>query len=700
MHMHTQTMKRLELLSRPFKQITLAVVMGCFINHANAERILYESFETPVVLDGSGTDPDGWTEGGGHPSYRCVANESGKNWSTPYGEQGMSTYSNGVGLKDLGYMPDESGVYILKFNMTSSASKAEYRAEILTQEEQFGALQPEVIVASKAGDSDTSKNMSFSDQITWRYDYNPAVHYPPKKLLIKLMQDPNRADWRNTPIWDNVSVDWIPDVDSTGPTVLDIADDNQGGTVVATNSLVTYTVTFNEPMKASTVNPSDFGNAGSADILSPVVEPVSPQVFLVKITPTSEGSLYLKINEDAILEDAVVPVANAMDTSLPIFDPVDLVILTVEADTPILKPVDIVDNKGGNSVTPNTLVTYTLSFNKDMNASTVSAADFGNAGTAPFTIGAVTETTSTSGVFSVQVTPTGSGTLQLRVNEAVLIEAADGGELNTSLEIADDTTITVDGTPPTLTNITDDAGGSPVTVGAPVTYDVFFSEDMDASTVNASDFGNALTTGNAPFTINSVEEASPGVFRIIITPSGAGSIRLRVNSGATLKDAPGNFLNTTAAILDDASITVTAAPSNPYAVWSGGAAFNADANGDGVDNGMAWLLGAGTPTANAIARQPAVSQSSGDLVLNFTCLKIAKRGTAVLKLQYSKDLGFNDAWASHEVVVPDTAGPIGSVIFTIPSVNADPNLVNLQATIPASAAIPGKTLFARLQATP
>lgn len=88
----------------------------------------------------------------------------------------------------------------------------------------------------------------------------------PKKLLIKLMQDPLRADWRNTPIWDNVSVDWIPDNDTSGPTALDIADDNQGGTVVATNSLVTYKATFNEPMKATTVNPSDFGNASSVAI--------------------------------------------------------------------------------------------------------------------------------------------------------------------------------------------------------------------------------------------------------------------------------------------------------------------------------------------------------------------------------------------------------------------------------------------------
>lgn len=135
---------------------------------------------------------------------------------------------------------------------------------------------------------------------------------------------------------------------------------------------------------------------------------------------------------------------------------------------------------------------------------------------------------------------------------------------------------------------------------------------------------------------------------------------------------------------------------SPYNAWSGGAAFDADSNGDGVKNGMAWMLGAATKDANATGLLPVASQSSGDLVLDFTCLKVAGRGDAVLSLQYSKDLGISDPWTSHEVVVPDTAGTVGVVVFSIPSTNADPNLVNLRATIPASQAAPGTKLFARL----
>ena len=137
--------------------------------------------------------------------------------------------------------------------------------------------------------------------------------------------------------------------------------------------------------------------------------------------------------------------------------------------------------------------------------------------------------------------------------------------------------------------------------------------------------------------------------------------------------------------------------SDPFTDWAGsGVNFDDDANNDGVDNGLAWLLGAADKDVNATGLLPKATQNGGDLKLTFTCLKIANRGTVVLNLQYSKDLGITDPWATHEVVVPDAAGIVGSVTFTVSSVNPDPDLVNLEATIPASAAAPGTKLFARL----
>ncbi|HSH16191.1 MAG TPA: autotransporter-associated beta strand repeat-containing protein, partial [Verrucomicrobiae bacterium] len=138
--------------------------------------------------------------------------------------------------------------------------------------------------------------------------------------------------------------------------------------------------------------------------------------------------------------------------------------------------------------------------------------------------------------------------------------------------------------------------------------------------------------------------------------------------------------------------------SSPYATWSGGAAFAADANGDGVSNGMAFLLGAANPSTNAIGLLPAVTQNSGNLVLTFTSLKAANRGTAVPKIEYSKDLGITDLWTSHgDAVVPETSSTVAGVTFVI-TAHGNPALWNVQATIPASAASPGTKLFGRLNA--
>ena len=138
--------------------------------------------------------------------------------------------------------------------------------------------------------------------------------------------------------------------------------------------------------------------------------------------------------------------------------------------------------------------------------------------------------------------------------------------------------------------------------------------------------------------------------------------------------------------------TVTVGGANPYATWSGGAAFNSDANNDGVGNGMAWMLGALDKNANATGLLPAVSQNAGNLVLTFTCLKVAGRGGAVLSVQHSSDLGITDAWAS--AVVPDVDSTVNGVVF---DTTDNGNFINVVATIPAGEAAASK-LFGRLDA--
>ena len=360
---------------------------------------------------------------------------------------------------------------------------------------------------------------------------------------------------------------------------------------------------------------------------------------------------------------------------------------------PALTSSAIADDKSGGPIAAGTLVTYTVTFSEDMDASTVSAADFGNAGSAAVTIGTVTETSPTSGVFTVPVTPTSAGTLQLKVLAGAVLKDVAGNALNTASAIADDTTLTVDGTLPTLTGvaIVDNKGGGPITPNTLVTYTVTFSEDMDSSTVSAADFGNA---GGATVTIGTVTETTPGVFTVPVTPTTAGTLQLKVLAGAVLKDVAGNALNTSAAITDDTTLAVIA----DYAAWSGNAAFDADSNKDGVKDGLAWLLGAANPSANAGSLLPKPTREAGKLVMIFRCLKTANRGTAVMKLQHSNDLGKTDPWTSHEAVVPDVTCTVNGVYFNV-TPDVAPAYFNVRAEIPASAASSAGILFGRLSAT-
>jgi hypothetical protein len=332
--------------------------------------------------------------------------------------------------------------------------------------------------------------------------------------------------------------------------------DNKSGGPLDANTWVTYTVTFSEDMDARTVTAADFGNAGTAAVVVGTVAETLPGVFTVPVMPTSAGTLRLQVNAGAVLKDAA---GNALDTTAAIADDTTL---TVLADTtaPSLSGANIVDNKSGGPVEVNALVTYTVSFSEDMDAGTISAADFANAGTAPVTLGTVIETSPYSGVFTVPVTPTGTGTLLLQVNAGAILSDLAGHPLDTTSAIADDTTLTIvaDTTAPTLagTSIVDDKGGGPILMNTLVTYTVSFSEGMDAATVTAADFGNA---GTARIVIGSVTETTPysGVFTVPVTATSTGTIRLRVNAGAVLLDRAGHPLDTATAIADDTTLNIT-----------------------------------------------------------------------------------------------------------------------------------------------
>jgi autotransporter-associated beta strand protein len=370
----------------------------------------------------------------------------------------------------------------------------------------------------------------------------------------------------------------------------------------------------------------------------------------------------------------------------------------VDTTPPVLTSANIVDDKGGGPIPLNTLVTYTLSFNEDINHTTVTAADFNNAGTSLITMGTITETS--PGIFTVQVTPTTAGTLILRIPTTADIRdaAIAGNQLVSNPAILDDTTITVtdpNGIWLVSSDIVDDRFGADVSQNAPVTYVLYFNRDINHTTVDPADFNNA---GTSSITIGTITEINPGVFTVVVTPVSAGTLILRIPTTADIRDPSNNILDDDPPIMDDTTINVV----SPFNLWAGTGpdrGFNQDLNGDGVANGLAWLLGAADPNENALILLPAVDEESGDLILGFTTLKTAARGTASIKVQYSKDMGASDLWASHQAVVPDTSGtdiPSG-IVFDILPLEGDS--ISVLARIPASAAGTGKKLFGRVSAT-
>ncbi|MDB6077041.1 MAG: hypothetical protein JWO82_788 [Akkermansiaceae bacterium] len=147
--------------------------------------------------------------------------------------------------------------------------------------------------------------------------------------------------------------------------------------------------------------------------------------------------------------------------------------------------------------------------------------------------------------------------------------------------------------------------------------------------------------------------------------------------------------------LDNIS-NVTVIPATAYSNWSSGTAgvpagqagFTADANNDGVSNGIQWLLGGSSPLADGLALLPTRTvNADGSLSFSFNCLNPAVWGTASLDLQYSNDLS---NWTSS--TVPSTGGTVNGVTYTISGTGP----LHVTATLPKAAATDVR-LFGRVR---
>jgi len=153
---------------------------------------------------------------------------------------------------------------------------------------------------------------------------------------------------------------------------------------------------------------------------------------------------------------------------------------------------------------------------------------------------------------------------------------------------------------------------------------------------------------------------------------------------------------------DGGAVTLTAfESSDPFAMWAAGAGldgspgkeagFDDDPDGDGVANGLEWVLGGNPLDGQSGSLVTTTATVADGLTLNFT-RKEDSIGVATLVVEYNTDLGA--AWNQFTIGATSSSEANG-VTITIDT-DATPDQVTVN--IPASNAPDGK-LFARLKAT-
>jgi fibronectin-binding autotransporter adhesin len=220
-----------------------------------------------------------------------------------------------------------------------------------------------------------------------------------------------------------------------------------------------------------------------------------------------------------------------------------------------------------------------------------------------------------------------------------------------------------DMTPPGLTSITDSVSGGPVDIGATITYTVTFSEDIDAATVSAADFNN---NGTAAITVGAITETSPGVFTVVVTADSPGSLKLRIPTGAVIKDVAGNDL--VVPVEDDTTITVRTIFESWANVNGATGGKTGDPDGDGFINLMEFAFDT-NPTTNSAASiaysggvvtahgQPILEEDGGIYYAVFGRRVNYVAAGLTYTVQFSAGL---DQWTS-SVTVPSTVATDGVI---------------------------------------
>ena len=394
---------------------------------------------------------------------------------------------------------------------------------------------------------------------------------------------------------------------------------------------------------------------GVTDTVSSLaVDPAGNRVILTLATAIMSGQSVTVAYTDPTAGDDANAVQDVAGNDAATFAATAVANTTGDVTPPTLTSIN--DNAPGHLATIGQTLTYTVTFSKLMDSSTLTSSVFTNTGTAPITFGTITQVS--NGVFSVQVTPTSIGTIILQIAAGAHILDTAGNALNTTTNLSGG-----------VATVTVQPANQTITFG-PIPNHTYGDAAFTVSATASSGLPVTLAVVSGPATISGNT----------ITITGTGTVDVQATqAGNTYYNAAPSVDQTFTVGPASQTITFGAIPNHTY----GDAAFTVSATAT-----------SGLPVTLAIASGPATI-SGGTITITGTGtvdVKATQAGNSLYSTATPVDQTFTVGLANQTIAfgaIPNHT--YGDAAFTL-GATASSGLAVTYTVVSGPATVTGNTL--------